>query len=132
MQSTPNTQRRLICEFIACLAVSWLFLQPTVFHSGLHVQIGIGVTADTEGFCNIVDHHAPAEGHHHHDQCALCATSGRDILLAALSLIVTAFYLSRRQIAAKPLSRLWWSNSATPPPIGWIASWSSRAPPAFS
>lgn len=73
----------------------------------------------------------PAQQHHGQQHCALCCFGNRDFVHQSVALIATVIVLippttQDARARAPDLEEL------APPPLGWISSWSSRAPPSFS
>jgi hypothetical protein len=68
---------------------------------------------------------------HHGQHCALCGLGARDFVLQSVALVATAMVLIPPKIQD---ARAWAPDldELAPPPLGWISSWSSRAPPSFS
>lgn len=140
MENARTVTRRAVCEFIACAVASLLFFQGFLAAHSLagrhHLMSGRDVVAITavEGLCHAFNDDAPADEPHRHQHCQLCAINGtRDLSLYAISFTAIAFcLLSVRTGAGSPLPRWGENRTKKPPPIGWIASWSSRAPPFVS
>lgn len=138
MQSTAAIAQERARDLIACAVACFLFLHawaPFLPSSGkLSLpESAPGAAISISGqFCDGDAHHgndAPSQEHRQH--CVLCSVGARDIALYAAALIVTIVYLVLPRFEAGPL-RARRGDDAAPPPIGWISSWSSRAPPSFS
>lgn len=91
-----------------------------------------GVTASIDGrFCKThFGDGAPAQDHRSHALCCIGCVSNRDAspLFFAALFSIDAYSLPEAVVSSARFSM---ANSRGPP-VGWITSWSSRAPPLFS
>lgn len=126
-------KRAVIAGVVACLFVlQGLFLGLSPKSANVQNGAEAGVVASTDaGLCNAHGGDGtPGSGSHDHSQCCVfCVANGRDTLVLAIAILFSVGYSAPEAIAAvlyfvpdDPDDRL----------IGWLSSWSSRAPPLFS
>lgn len=128
--------RDLVACAVACLLLvqAWASFVPTT-RQALLQDSGPGIAALLSGsLCHEHVHDGedrPAQDRHHHQHCVLCGVGLRDLALPVVTLAAIILHLATPRFDAGPA----WSRAdcgGAPPPLGWLSSWSSRAPPSFS
>lgn len=136
MTSTLPAAKKTWREFVAVAAACLFLIQALSFIYSSRAMFshdsGIAIAAAGE-FCSPErgdGGKAPAQRHHHDQNCVLCGGGNRAEALADVGLVATVIVLALLQPADAPT---WFPRDAlTPTPLGWTSSWASRAPPAFS
>lgn len=140
MKNIPTTGQKQLRDLVACglsclffLHVFAVFVSSNGRVSSLNGVPGAAVSLAVQ-LCDGDTHDGkktPAHRRHHHQHCVLCGVGSRDLALYAGASEATIIVLALPEPEAG-LPRIPLGDASAPPPLGWISSWSSRAPPSFS